>query len=93
MYPDRKMNWDEAEKDLSLDIVMANDTLEKLGWEGDKIKQVTNTQELFESDSRSRRVSVTMKLSTDTRRMSSVSPKASAVRAEREQGGGSADFV
>ncbi|GMH86152.1 hypothetical protein TrST_g2027 [Triparma strigata] len=93
MYPDRKMNWDEAEKDLSLDIVMANDTLEKLGWEGDKIKQVTNTQELFESDSRSRRVSVTMTLSTDTRRMSSVSPKASAVRAEREQGGGSADFV
>ncbi|GMI17055.1 hypothetical protein TrLO_g9630 [Triparma laevis f. longispina] len=32
MYPDRKMNWDEAEKDLSLDIVTANDTLERLGW-------------------------------------------------------------
>ena len=92
MYPDRRADWTEAEKDLNMDIVTANAILDAASHPGDRLSGVKSTTQLFESDERTRRVSISMTLSTD-HKVAQDAPKSPKAVQVIEEGGKGDNFV
>ena len=73
-----------------MDILTANKILDEAGIDRERVQGVKSTAELFESDERARRVSISIPLQMDSKALpkKSLSPKAVQVIEE-----GSSDFV